>query len=198
MKEDKKHRVCPVAKAGMLDFALRRWLQNPEKILRPFVKEGMTALDLGCGPGFFTLPMARLVGKTGKVIAADLQQGMLALVGKKIENSDLAAIVKLHQSRPEGIGLAEKCDFILIFYMLHEVPDPAGFLGEIRSLLKPEGRVLIVEPKWHVTQNDFQGSIGLMMRAGFAVLAEPAIRFSRTVVLCPANAAQPGNRPQAV
>ncbi len=192
MNEEKKHRVCPVEKAGMLDFALRRWLQNPQKILRPYVKEGMTALDLGCGPGFFTLPMARLVGKTGKVTAADLQQGMLAIVKKKIEDNELAAIVKLHQSRPEGIGVAEKFDFILIFYMLHEVPDPAGFLREIRSLLKPEGRVLIVEPKWHVTQDDFQGSIGLMRRAGFTVLAEPGIRFSRAVVLGPADAPRPG------
>jgi ubiquinone/menaquinone biosynthesis C-methylase UbiE len=195
MNEEKKHRVCPVEKAGMLDFALRRWLQNPHKILGPYVKEGMTALDLGCGPGFFTLPMARLVGKTGMVIAADLQQGMLDLVRKKIGNSDLAAIVKVHQSRPERIGLAEKFDFILIFYMLHEVPDPAGFLREIRSLLKPGGRVLIVEPKWHVTQTDFQGSVGLMRRAGLAVLAEPGVRFSRAVVLGPDDAPRPGNRP---
>jgi ubiquinone/menaquinone biosynthesis C-methylase UbiE len=183
MNEEKKHRVCPVEKAGMLDFILRKWLQNPGKILRPYVQEGMTALDLGCGPGFFTLPMARLVGKTGNVTAADLQQGMLAIVKNKIANSELAAIVKLHQSRPEGIGLAEKFDFILVFYMLHEVPDPAGFLREIRSLLKPKGRVLIVEPKWHVAQNDFQESIGLMKQAGLDVLAEPGIHFSRAVVL---------------
>ena len=183
MNEEKKHRVCPVEKAGMLDFTLRKWFQDPRKILRPYVQEGMTALDLGCGPGFFTMEMARLVGKTGKVIAADLQEGMLAIVRKKIQKSDLTDIVKLHLSRPEGIGLAEKCDFILIFYMLHEVPDPVKFLREIRSLLKPEGRVLIVEPKWHVTQNDFQESIGLMKQAGLDVLAEPRIRFSRTVVL---------------
>ena len=194
MNEEKKHRVCPVEKAGMLDFTLRKWFQNPEKILRPYVQEGMTALDLGCGPGFFTLPMARLVGKTGKVIAADLQEGMLAIVRKKIQKSDLTDIVKLHLSRPEGIGLAEKCDFILIFYMLHEVPDPVKFLREIRSLLKPEGRVLIVEPKWHVTQNDFQESIGLMKQAGLDILAEPRIRFSRAVVAGLAGAQQPGNR----
>lgn len=183
MNEEKKHRVCPVEKAGMLDFTLRKWFQDPGKILRPYVQEGMTALDLGCGPGFFTMEMARLVGKTGMVIAADLQEGMLAIVRKKIQKSDLTDIVKLHLSRPEGIGLAEKCDFILIFYMLHEVPDPVKFLREIKSLLKPEGRVLIVEPKWHVTQNDFQGSIGLMKQAGLDVLAEPRIHFSRTVVL---------------
>lgn len=183
MNEDKKHRVCPVERAGVLDFTFRKWVHNPEKILKPYVKEGMTALDLGCGPGFFTLEMARLVGKAGKVIAADLQEGMLAIVRKKIENNDMAAIVKLHLTRSEGIDLAEKCDFILVFYMLHEVPEQMKFLREIKALLKPQGRILLVEPAFHVSRKEFQESIGIMKQVGFAVLAEPKIRFSRTVLI---------------
>ncbi len=66
--------VCPAELAGSLDNRMRRLLQNPLKILRPYVQEGMTALDVGCGPGFFTLPMAQLVGSSGRVIAADLQR----------------------------------------------------------------------------------------------------------------------------
>jgi ubiquinone/menaquinone biosynthesis C-methylase UbiE len=175
MNEEKKHGVCPVEKAGMLDFGLRRLLQNPGKILRPHIKEGMTALDLGCGPGFFTIPMARLVGKTGMVAAADLQQGMLDIVKNKLADSELAPRVKFHLSRPEAIGLAERFDFIMVFYMLHEVPDQARFLAEIRSLLMPGGRVLLAEPKWHVTHEEFLAAI--------AVLERPKIRFSRVVLL---------------
>ncbi len=51
-------RVCPVALSGSLDNSIRRWLQNPKKILSPYIKEGMTVLDVGCGPGFFSIEMA--------------------------------------------------------------------------------------------------------------------------------------------
>ena len=193
MNEDKKNRVCPVERAGVLDFTLRKLLQNPKRILRPYIKEGMTVLDLGCGPGFFTMALARLVGKAGKVIAADLQEGMLAIVRKKIQNSAKADIVKLHLCRPEGTGLSEKFDFILVFYILHEVPEPLLFLREIKDLLKTGGKVLLVEPKFRVSRDEFLESIGIMKQAGFAVLAEPKIRFSRTVILRNANASEPGS-----
>jgi len=65
--------VCPVEKAGILDNRLRRLVQDPKIILKPYLKEGMIALDVGCGPGYFSLDMARMVGKTGRVIACDLQ-----------------------------------------------------------------------------------------------------------------------------
>ena len=51
---DNKKRVCPVERAGSLDNHIRRWLQNPAKILGPYIKERMKVLDLGCGPGFFS------------------------------------------------------------------------------------------------------------------------------------------------
>lgn len=183
MSTDKKHSICPVEKAGVLDFNIRKWLQNPRRILQPVVKEGMTALDLGCGPGFFTVEMARLVGKTGRVIAADLQEGMLARVQAKIRGAEWADRVTLHKCLADRVGLAQKSDFILVFYMLHEVPDPVKFLNEIRALLKPQGRVLLVEPAFHVSREEFHESIKLMTEAGFTVLAEPKIRFSRAVVL---------------
>ncbi len=72
-----RHHICPVENAGMLDNSIRNFLQNPEKILKPYLQTGMVALDVGCGPGFFSLQMAEMVGESGKVIAADLQQGML-------------------------------------------------------------------------------------------------------------------------
>jgi ubiquinone/menaquinone biosynthesis C-methylase UbiE len=183
MNADNKHRVCPVERAGALDFAFRKLLQNPHKILRPYIKEGMTVLDLGCGPGFFTLEMARLAGSSGKVIAADLQEGMLEKLKAKIQDTAMASRIQFHRCLADRIGLAEKTDFIMVFYMHHEVPDQARFLAEIRSLLKQGGKVLLAEPKWHVTRDEFQKAIGVMEQAGFAVLERPKIRFSRVVVL---------------
>ena len=72
---DRSKRVCPVEIAGHLDNRIRRWVQNPQKILEPYVEEGMVVLDIGCGPGFFSIDMAKMVGRSGRVIAADLQEG---------------------------------------------------------------------------------------------------------------------------
>ncbi len=55
MKEEKSKRICPVERAGGLDNSLRRLLQNPQRILRKYVHEGMTVLDVGCGPVSFQL-----------------------------------------------------------------------------------------------------------------------------------------------
>ena len=183
MNAENKHRICPVERAGVLDFGFRRLLQNPKKILKPYIKEGMTVLDLGCGPGFFTMEMARLVGKAGKVVAADLQQGMLEKVKGKIRQPVFADIIELHQCLPDRVGLAQKFDFILVFYMLHEVPDQMKLLREIKALLKPQGKILLVEPTFHVSRHEFQESISIMKQVGFKVWEEPRIRFSRTVAL---------------
>ena len=68
--------ICPWWMGYLLANPLRRLLEEPEKLIGPFVKEGMTVVDYGCGMGFFTLPMARLVGPGGKVIAVDVQEKM--------------------------------------------------------------------------------------------------------------------------
>jgi len=194
MEADKKHRVCPVEHAGVLSFALRKWLHNPKRILRPHVRAGMAVLDLGCGPGFFTVEMARLIGKTGKVVAADLQAGMLEKARKKIAAAGLADAVTFHLCRADAIGLAERFDFILVFYILHEVPDQAKFLGEIRSLLRPGGRALLAEPTFHVGRDDFQKSIAIMKQVGLEVETGPRILFSRTVILQNAGHEDPGKQ----
>lgn len=79
----------------------------------------MTVLDVGCGPGFFTLDMARMVGPSGCVVACDLQAGMLERIRRKIQGTDLEKRVRLHQSGKDRIGLDLPVDFVLAFYMAH-------------------------------------------------------------------------------
>lgn len=178
-----RNRVCSVERAGALDISLRKLIHNPQKMLKPFIKEGMTVMDLGCGPGFFTIEMAKMVGKNGKVTAVDLQEGMLEIVRKKVTDTDLQNIVEFHNCPDNKIGLSKTFDFILVFYMLHEVPDQTAFLQEVLTLLKPEGRVLIAEPKFHVTKNGFYNAKETMKKTGFKVVEEPEIFFSRSVLL---------------
>ncbi|NTV47754.1 MAG: class I SAM-dependent methyltransferase, partial [Chlorobiales bacterium] len=152
-------RVCPVALSGSLDNGIRRYLQNPQKILSPYIKEGMTVLDVGCGPGFFSIEMARMVGKCGRVIAADLQEGMLQKVKAKVKNTELEERILLHKCGENNIGVSEPVDFVLLFYMVHEVPNKEHFFNEIRTILKPQGQILIVEPPFHVSKSAFEETI---------------------------------------
>jgi ubiquinone/menaquinone biosynthesis C-methylase UbiE len=178
-----RNNVCSVERAGALDISLRKLVHNPRKILKPFVKEGMTVADIGCGPGFFTIEMAKIVGHRGNVTAVDLQEGMLEIVRKKTENTSLRNTIEFHNCQANKIGLSKLFDFILVFYMLHEVPDQKSFLAELNGILKPEGKILLVEPKFHVTKKDFDNSELIMHIAGFTVLNRPEIFFSRSVVL---------------
>lgn len=183
MDTQKDSKICPVEKAGLLDFSLRKLFQNPKKIFRPFVQKGMAVLDAGCGPGFFTIELAKLVGDSGKVIAADLQDGMLNKLKMKIEKSHMDKIVTLHKCHADCIGVSERVDFINIFYMFHEVPDQLHFINELKKLLKLNGRIFISEPKFHVTKNDFMKSVDMMKQNGFEVIEMPKVFFSRTVLL---------------
>ncbi len=122
MTNKAKQRVCPVEQAGGLDNKLRKLLQNPQKILKPYVKNGMTVLDLGCGPGLFSLEIAKMISDLGKVIAADLQAGMLDIVKRKIEGTELEQRIELHRCKENCIELKEKVDFVLAFYVVHEIP----------------------------------------------------------------------------
>ena len=180
---ERKNRVCPVERAGSLDNRLRKWVQNPPNILSPFVREGMTVLDLGCGPGYFTIDLARLVGESGRVIAVDLQEGMLRKLRDKIAGTDLEGRITLHQCEPDKIGWSGQVDFALAFYVMHEIQDQRGLFRELASLLSDAGRALVVEPPFHVSKADFLKTIGKAQEVGFTSSEGPKVLFSKSVLL---------------
>ncbi|MBP1648145.1 MAG: Methyltransferase type 11 [Bacteroidetes bacterium] len=182
--ESKHNRVCPVACAGSLDNRIRRWLHNPQKILAPFVREGMHVLDIGCGPGVFSAPLAGMVGNTGKVIAADLQDGMLRMLRERIEGTELEKRVRLVKCEENDINVHERVDFILAFYLVHEIPDKARFFRQLMNVLNDNGRALLIEPKlFHVSRKAFATTTRLAEESGFHVLDGPRVRFSWSALL---------------
>ena len=180
---DRKNRICPVEKAGTLDNKIRRWLQNPKKLLRPYIEEGMTVLDLGCGPGFFSVDMAHMVGKSGRVIAVDLQEGMLKKLRDKIKGTELENRITLHKCEENNIGISENIDFVLAFYIVHEVINKDKLFTEIETILKPYGQLLIVEPPFHVSKTAFEETIRKANAAGFTEVERPKVLFNKAVVL---------------
>ena len=72
--------VCPWWACYFFDNPVRKLFQDPYEILSPYVKQGFTVIDIGPGMGYFTIPLLKLVGKDGKVIAVDIQEKMLAAI----------------------------------------------------------------------------------------------------------------------
>ncbi|HEY3444789.1 MAG TPA: methyltransferase domain-containing protein [Myxococcales bacterium] len=178
--------VCPWWFGTLLASRVRKLVQDPAKILSPFVTAGATVLEPGPGMGFFTVELARLVGPQGKVVAVDLQQPMLDGVRARAAKDGLAERLVLRKVEPTSLGvsdLAGQVDFALLFWMLHEVPDQPRFLGEMAQALKPGGKLLFCEPKGHVSGSAFEKSLALAGTLGLRAESRPRIRLSRAALL---------------
>ncbi len=170
-----KH-VCPWWLCFTFDNIFRKLIHNPYKMLSPFIKEGDTVLDVGPGMGYFTIPMAKMVGEKGRIIAADIQERMLLALKKRAQQAGVEKRVIGHLSSNDSLGIKEQVDFILAFYMVHEVPDTKRFLNELFSVLKVNGTFLLVEPPFHVTKDSFVETVNLAVQAGFAISAQQGSR----------------------
>jgi ubiquinone/menaquinone biosynthesis C-methylase UbiE len=179
---EKYKRLMPVRQSWELDNRFRSLVLNPKKVLKGRIKEGMVVLEFGCGPGFFTPEIARMVGKSGKVVAADLQEGMLQKVMTKIEKSGLEGRLVLHKCEENRIGFTGKVDLVLAFDMMHEVADKKRILSEMKSLLKPDGRLYIIEQLWHPPKKDFEETVNTAVQVGFRKVEEPKVFNQRAIV----------------
>jgi ubiquinone/menaquinone biosynthesis C-methylase UbiE len=175
--------TCPPWCCWTFDNPLRGLVQNPERILAPFVRSGETVADIGCGRGYFTIPLARMVGASGRVIAVDLQQKMLDGVRRRAEKAGLLSRIVLCRDTASTIDVVGKVDFVLAFWMVHEVDDVGQFFRQIVGILKPGGRCLVTEPKFHVTRQHFTEEAAAARREGLMYAGAPFVRFSRSILL---------------
>lgn len=186
--------VCPYWAGYFLANRLRRLLQNPYRILAPYVRPGMTVLDVGSAMGYFSLPMAEMVGPDGRVVCVDVQPKMLAVLRRRAVQAGLGDRVETHVSTGESIGLQGRdisFDFALLFTVLHEVTNQAGFLREIYQMLKPGAPLLLTEPIRHVDRVEFDRSISTARQQGFTVTSHPPVRLCYTALLTRPAGPQP-------
>jgi len=119
---------------------------QPEKLLRELgLGEGMTLADIGCGPGFFTIPAGQIVGSGGLVLAADIQGEMLSAVRSRALEYGLSNVRIVKTNDREIPIQPASCDFALLAFVLHEIEHRASFLHRAARVLKPGGRLITLE-----------------------------------------------------
>jgi ubiquinone/menaquinone biosynthesis C-methylase UbiE len=146
----------------------------------------MTVLDVGCAMGYFSIPLARMVGQTGKVICVDMQEKMLQALEKRAQKAGVADRIALCLCRQETLRLeamAEKIDFALVFAVVHEVPDSSKLFAQLATAIAPSGTVLVAEPKGHVSEADFAKTVAAAEQHGLKVVETPQVPRSRAVLL---------------
>jgi ubiquinone/menaquinone biosynthesis C-methylase UbiE len=174
--------VCPWWMGYLIDNPIRRLIHNPQKIVRPYVKPGMTVMDVGCGLGLFSIGMAQIVGDGGRVVSVDLQPKMLDGMKRRAEKAGVAHRIDAHRCEADDLGIHIEADFILAFAMIHEVPDTRRLLEQIHACLKPGGRFLAAEPRGHVSTKTFETMSKIAEEVGFRSLYRPSIRRCHAVV----------------
>jgi SAM-dependent methyltransferase len=180
------HRICPWWLGYLLASPLRRLLQDPRKLLAPYVREGMTVLEPGPGMGFFTLELGRLVGPSGRVVAVDVQPRMLSRLKRRAARAGLRERVNARQAGPDTLLIADLAgvvDFTLAFYLVHELPAVERFVAEVAMASKPGAGLLFVEPAGHVKMADFEIELQAAINAGFELADRPKIRRSNAAFL---------------
>jgi SAM-dependent methyltransferase len=178
--------VCPWWLGYFLINPLRRFRQDPQEILSPYVGEGMTVFEPGPGMGFFTLELAHLVGESGRVVAADIQPKMLDKLKRRAARRGLAGRIETRLAQKNSLPVSDlrgRVDFVLAFALVHEMPEAAPFFRQAAETLKPGAPLLLAEPKGHVKPAQFDAELKAAAGAGFVEAGRPAIRSSYTALL---------------
>lgn len=177
--------VCPWWVGYLLASPIRRLVENPDKILAPHVSPGMTVLDLGCAMGFFSLPLARMVGPSGRVVCVDVQERMIRALRRRARRQGLDDVIEARTCSQEGLQLEDiraQADVAVAFHVVHESSQPARFFDDCFSALRPGGTLIVAEPNGHVSDADREHIFDLAAVAGFVKRGEFDVRRSQGAI----------------
>jgi cyclopropane fatty-acyl-phospholipid synthase-like methyltransferase len=132
--------------AGWLDRPEREAEEAPSIAVRALqLGRGMVVADVGAGSGYYTVRLARAVGREGRVFATDLQPGMLDLIKRKVERERLENVTLVQGASEDPRLPAATFDRILLVDVYHELAEPQTFVRRLKAALKPDGRLVLIE-----------------------------------------------------
>ncbi len=135
---------CPTSWSWIVDNSLRRW-DVRHALDRAGLRHGETVLELGPGPGAFTVDAAQRVGPEGRLIAVDIQPGMIAQVEARVKAAGVTN-VETHIASAYDLPIEDgTVDRAFLITVLPEIPDPVRALCELHRVIKPGGIVSTTE-----------------------------------------------------
>jgi len=172
------HHKFDVKSFAKLDNAERRKILPPEKILHKFgLSEGSILADIGCGIGYFSIPASAIVGAKGKVLAMDISDEMLEKVAEKAHEIGVANIETVKIDEQSFLLADHSVNFETAFFVLHEAQDIHQFIFELNRILKPGGKLALIDWEKQKTPHgppvehriSKEEAISLLAQAGFVV-----------------------------
>jgi ubiquinone/menaquinone biosynthesis C-methylase UbiE len=157
-----------------------RW-QKPELVLRTLgVRNGHVVADVGAGPGFWTIPLARRVGRRGHVFAVDPEPAVLDVLRRRLAKARVQNVTPVLNDDRRPMLPDGACDLALIINVYHHFAAPAAFLRQIARCLKRRGRLVNIDwadrdtPKGPPAHRRIAPAVFLRhaRRAGLEVVAE--------------------------
>ncbi len=132
--------------ADWLTRSTRIQEEDPDRMLYSLdIKKGSVVADVGAGVGYHAWRLSEIVGPQGKVIAEDIQEGMLQLLKQNIEQRKLRNVEAVLGTTADPKLPKNSVDLVLMVDVYHEFSDPVSMMRHIRDALKPDGRVVLVE-----------------------------------------------------
>lgn len=145
----KKRQIAPVMSVAHADWLTRPDRdaeEQPDRVVRELeIKPGSTVADLGAGVGYFTWRLAGAVGDTGKVIAVDIQPGMLERLKQNLAERDIHNVETVLGAEDDPHLPTGQVDLVLLVDVYHELQQPDLTMEHVRRSLKPDGRVVFIE-----------------------------------------------------
>ena len=172
------HKFNPAHIERLINGTRLREVKPRKLLLEAGLTRGQVFIDVGCGPGFFTLPAARIVGPRGLAYAVDTEPLMLDELTKRNPPSNVKCLL----SRESSVPLPDNTgDFLLLVHVLHEAEDIGAFLLELKRLLKPGAKLLVIDWKKRVEERGPPIWDRLTLKELMALLREAGFRGVKSV-----------------
>jgi len=131
--------------AGLADPARDAW-QQPDRVVAALgLAPGDTACDVGAGPGYFSLRLARAVGETGRVFAVDVEPRILDALRERLGAAGIRNVTPVLALADDPLLPAQACDVVLVVDTYHHFPERVAYLERLRGALAPGGRLVNID-----------------------------------------------------
>ena len=189
-----KHPVSGRVIANVMGYEGAAWLERPERereeapskaIAALDIKPGQVVADVGAGSGSYTSRLAARVGPTGRVFASDLQPQMVALLKQRIAREGLTQVEVVQATEADPRLPTGQIDLILMVDVYHELARPQEVLRQLRTALKPGGRLVLIEFRKESPEVPIREDHKMSVREARMELEAEDYRFDRVIDVLP-------------